>query len=101
MAKSDEFGRLLGGAINSIAYYEGKLIPAIEEEFAQLLHLSRFSVQRYKRGHIPPETEWTKTLAQQCLKRAMLDRRWAVRFLRSAQYPGAKALVSELEAERG
>ncbi|KPV52311.1 hypothetical protein SE17_16265 [Kouleothrix aurantiaca] len=38
--RSDIFGRLLSGAINSIATYEGRTAPIIEDQLGQLLDLS-------------------------------------------------------------
>jgi hypothetical protein len=48
------FGRLLSGAINSIATYEGRTAPVVEEEQGLLLTLSGKTVQHYKSGHLPP-----------------------------------------------
>ena len=42
--RSETFGRLLKGAINSIAAYEGKTAPAIEEELGA-------ADRRRRRGH--------------------------------------------------
>ena len=94
--KNDEFGRLLTGAINSIATYEGKTAPMVEQELGQHIGLSGASIQRYKRGHVPPEARTAKLLAQATVKRGYLDRRWLSRFLHAAAYPALDALLDEL-----
>ena len=38
--RSETFGRLLSGAINSIATYEGKTAPIVEEELGALAIVS-------------------------------------------------------------
>jgi hypothetical protein len=53
--RSETFGRLLKGAINSIATYEGKTAPIIEEELAEKVGLAGSAIQRYKSGYLPPE----------------------------------------------
>ena len=39
--RSETFGRLLSGAINSIATYEGKTAPIVEEELGELVNRRR------------------------------------------------------------
>ena len=53
--RNEAFGRLLRGAINSIATYEGKTAPIIEEELGALAIVAGKTIQRYKAGHLPPE----------------------------------------------
>ena len=53
--RNETFGRLLSGAINSIATYEGKTAPIIEEEVGALAVVAGKTIQRYKAGHLPPE----------------------------------------------
>src|SRR5262245_23968882 len=53
--QSEIFGRLLRGAINSIAAYEGKSAASVEEELGSAIGLSGAAIQRYKAGAIPPE----------------------------------------------
>src|ERR1044072_2932035 len=52
---NETFGRLLRGAINSIAAYEGKAAAAVEEELGTAIGLSGATIQRYKNGSLPPE----------------------------------------------
>jgi hypothetical protein len=78
--RNETFGRLLSGAINSIATYEGRTTPVIEEELGQLTHLSGKTIQRYKAGHLPPDHETVKVLAEAAVRRGFLDREWLQRF---------------------
>ena len=94
--KNEEFGRLLTGAINSIATYEGKTAPAVEQELGQQIGLSGASIQRYKRGHVPPEPRTIQRLAEAAVKRSFLDRRWLSRFLRVSAYPSPEPLLNAL-----
>ncbi len=94
--RSDEFGRLLSGAINSIAQYEAKTAPVIEDSLGRLAGLSRASIQRYKRGYVPPEPRTVQILADAAVKRGFLNRRWLIRFLRAAAYPAPDALLDAL-----
>jgi tetratricopeptide (TPR) repeat protein len=94
--RSETFGRLLSGAINSIATYEGKTAPVIEEELGQQLGVAGKTVQRYKAGHIPPEPTAVTFLAEAAVRRAYLGREWLERFLHAARYPFAEQLVASL-----
>ena len=49
--RSETFGRLLKGAINSIAAYEGKTAPAVEAELGDQIGVTGASIQRYKAGY--------------------------------------------------
>lgn len=94
--KNQAFGRLLSGAINSIATYEGKTNPIIEEEMGRLVNLSVASVQRYKAGYLPPDAETVRIFAEAGVRRGYLDRRWLEKFLREARYPAAGDLIEAL-----
>jgi hypothetical protein len=94
--KNVEFGRLLKGAINSIAAYEGKNAPIVEDELGQQIGLSPFAIQRYKNGYLPPETRTIQVLAEAAVKRGFLNREWMLRFLHEARYPSPDSLVNEL-----
>jgi tetratricopeptide (TPR) repeat protein len=93
---SEEFGRLLSGAINSIATYEGKTAPAVEEELGGLVGVTSASIQRYKSGRLPPEPRAMRVFAEAAVRRAFLDRRWLVKFLHAADYPNPDALLDAL-----
>lgn len=94
--KNDAFGRLLKGAINSIATYEGKTAPVIEDELGQQIGIAGVSIQRYKSGKIPPETRTVQILAEAAVKRGFLGREWLQRFLHAARYPGSSDLIEQL-----
>ena len=93
---SEEFGRLLSGAINSIATYEGKTAPMVESELGQQIGLTVASIQRYKSGRIPPEPRTVRIFAEAGVKRGFLNRRWLARFLHAASYPSPDGLIDEL-----
>src|SRR6266542_4444129 len=94
--RNETFGRLLSGAINSIATYEGRTTPIIEEELGQLLTLSGKTIQRYKAGHLPPEERAIEILAAAAVQRGYLGREWLQRFLHAARYPFAEKLLDRL-----
>ena len=94
--KNMEFGRLLRGAINSIAIYEGKTNPIIEDELAQHIHLAPSTIQYYKAGNIPPEMHTIEVFAEAGVRRGYLNREWLVKFLKEARYPKPDALLSQL-----
>ncbi len=90
------FGRLLSGAINSIATYEGKTAAAVEEELGRQLGVVGKTIQRYKAGYLPPEPAAVKVLAEALIGRGYLGREWLQRFLHAARYPLAEQLVLTL-----
>lgn len=94
--QNDKFGRLLKGAINSIAAYERKTALIIEDELGQQIGVSAASIQRYKAGHIPPEPTTVRVLAEMALKRGYLNREWLQNFLQAAQYPTPEKLLAQL-----
>lgn len=91
-----EFGRLLSGAINSIATYEGKTAPIVEQELGQQIGLTVASIQRYKSGRLPPDPRAIRIFAEAGVRRGYLNRRWLTRFLHVAGYPAPDALIDEL-----
>jgi LuxR family glucitol operon transcriptional activator len=94
--RNEVFGRLLSGAINSIATYEGRTAPIIEEELGQLIGIAGKTIQRYKAGHLPPEDRTVEILATAAIQRAYLGRDWLQRFLHAARYPFANTLLDRL-----
>ncbi len=94
--RSRTFGRLLSGAINSIATYEGRTAPVIEDQLGEQLHLSGKTIQRYKAGYIPPDHTTVRVLAEAAVRRAFLNRDWLKSFLRSAHYPHGETLLDLL-----
>lgn len=93
--QSEKFGRLLKGAISSIAAYECKTAPVIEEELGQYIGVSAASIQRYKAGHIPPEYQTVQVLADTIIKRGYLNRDWLVGFLQAAHFPAPDSLINQ------
>src|SRR5215216_4514013 len=94
--RNEAFGRLLSGAINSIATYESKTAPIVEEELGVLAIVAGKTVQRYKAGHLPPESRTVEVLAEAAIRRGFLGREWLQRFLHAARYPFADKLLDQL-----
>jgi hypothetical protein len=94
--RSETFGRLLKGAINSIAAYEGKTAPAIEDELGEQIGVAGSTIQRYKAGSLPTEPCVVQILAEAAIRRGYLSRTWLQRFLQAARYPKPEALVAQL-----
>src|SRR5262249_30634970 len=93
--RSETFGRLLKGAINSIAAYEGKTAPAIEDELGAQIGVAGSSIQRYKTGYLPNGPRVGQILADAAVRRGYLSRTWLTRFLQAARYPNPDALVAQ------
>src|SRR5215212_1535920 len=93
--QSEPFGRLLRGAINSIAAYEGKSAAAVEEELGAAIGISGAAIQRYKAGFLPPEPRTTQILAEAAMRRGFLSRVWLQRFLQAGRYAKPDALLAE------
>jgi NB-ARC domain len=94
--RNEAFGRLLKGAISSIAHYEGKTAPIIEDELGAQIGVTGASIQRYKTGHLPPEMHTIDILAEAAVKRGYLNREWLQQFLRAAHYPAPDKLLDKL-----
>src|SRR5215212_9020051 len=93
--RSETFGRLLKGAINSIAAYEGKTAPAIEDELGEQIGVAGSTIQRYKAGYLPTEPRVIQILAEAAVRRGYLSRAWLTRFLQAARYPNPDALITQ------
>src|SRR4051812_32298846 len=94
--RSETFGRLLKGAINSIAAYEGKTAPAIEDELGEQIGVAGSTIQRYKAGTLPTEPRVVQILAEAAVRRGYLSRAWLQRFLQAARYPNPDVLLAQL-----
>lgn len=94
--RNEDFSRLLTGAVNSIASYEGKTTAAVEDELGAQLYVSGKTIQRYKSGYLPPDVSVVKVLAVAAVERGYLGREWLERFLHAARYPFAGQLVESL-----
>ena len=97
--QSEIFGRLLRGAINSIAAYEGKTAPVVEDDLGSQIGVAGSAIQRYKAGAIPPEPRAVELLAVAAVQRGYLSRAWLQRFLHAARYPQPEALVARLTGD--
>src|SRR3954465_7548257 len=95
-SRNETFGRLLKGAINSIAAYEGKTAPAVEEELGAKIGVAGSAIQRYKSGFLPPDMRAVQLFAEAAVRRRYLARAWLARFLQSAGYPTPESLIALL-----
>jgi predicted ATPase/class 3 adenylate cyclase len=93
---NETFGRLLKGAINSIAAYEGATAPVIEDELGGRIGVAGSAIQRYKSGYLPPDLRAVEILAEAAVRRGYLGRTWLGRFLQAARYPSPDSLVGRL-----
>lgn len=98
--RNEAFGRLLTGAVNSIASYEGKTAAAVEEDLGGQLGVSGKTIQRYKAGHLPPDVQAVTLLGTAGVQRGLLGREWLQRFLNAARHPLVDQLVAELVPQR-
>jgi predicted negative regulator of RcsB-dependent stress response len=94
--KSADFARLLTSAINSIAACEGLTADSVERGLGEQIGLSGASIQRYKRGFLPPDRRTLEMLAEAGVTRGYLNRDWLIRFLRAAQYHQPDLLINRL-----
>jgi tetratricopeptide (TPR) repeat protein len=94
--QDDTFGRLLKAALGSIVSCEGTTAPRIEAELGRAMGVAGATVQRYKAGHIPPDPEQVRILAEAAVTRGYLNRDWLVAFLQAARYPDPAALIARL-----
>src|SRR5262245_40171176 len=92
---NETFGRLLKGAINSIAAYEGATAPVVEDDLGGKIGVAGSAIQRYKSGYLPPEPRAVEILAEAAVRRGYLGRAWLTRFLQAARYPNPNALLTQ------
>lgn len=97
--QSENFGRLLRGAINSIAAYEGKTAPPVEEDLGAQIGVGGSAIQRYRARTLPPEPRAIEVLAAAAVQRGYLGRAWLTRFLQAARYPQPEALIARLTGD--
>lgn len=94
--QSDTFGRLVKGAINAIANFEGKNAATVEEEIGNLIGMAPTAIHRFKSGAVPSNPEIVAIIAEAGVTRAYLSRAWLQRFLQAARYYDSAALVERL-----
>lgn len=96
MSRNKNFGRLLSEGIVSVAKKWGQKIGDVEMEIADQLGYSRYAVQRWRRGYVPPDPECVEFLVRYCVTNGRVGRQWAQSILTQARYPKAQMLVDEL-----
>lgn len=97
--KREKFGRLVRGAINAMADFEGKNVARIQEELGELIQMAPTAFHRFKQGFLPTANDMVDTiriLATASVQRAYLNRVWLEAFLTAAEYPQAAELMAEL-----
>lgn len=99
--RSVTFGRLLKAGLNSISTLEGKTGPALDDEVGLRVGLAGPTLQRYRAGALPDYALAT-ILAEMCVRRGLMGRRWLERFLEAARHPAneARALAAQLFPEQ-
>ncbi len=98
MARQNEmFGRLLTSAVRAAASLKGCNVDVVDDELGELIGRNRFLIQRYRNGLVPDESHEIEVFTRFGVERALLDHRWARRFLRAARYLGdEEALLKDL-----
>ena len=82
------FAQLLTEGIYRIRLKEAKTVSAIQDELGYALGRNGGSViERWRKGHLPPQLDDVESLARLLVERGDLDRAWLLRFLQSAGYP--------------
>jgi hypothetical protein len=71
-------------------------LRTIEDDLGNQIGLSGASIERYKAGHIPPETRTIEILAEAGVKRGYLNRIWLHEFLQAAFYPSPENFLDRL-----
>lgn len=94
--RSEAFGRLLKAGIGSIVNCEGKTAPVVEEDLGEQVGVAPNTIQRYKAGHLPPESRTVEILAIACVQRGFMNRDWLQQFLHTARYPTPEKLIDRL-----
>src|SRR5262245_59390820 len=97
--RSEAFGRLLKGAINSIAAYEGRAAQAVEDELGAQIGVAGSALQRYKAGYLPPEARTVEIIAGAAVRRGYLGRAWLQAFLQAARHPAPEPLIARLAGD--
>ncbi|MEI6179232.1 MAG: NB-ARC domain-containing protein [Chloroflexales bacterium] len=96
MQKNEQFGRLMKGMLSSIAAFEGKTAPVIDDDLARHLHVAPTTIERYRGGLLPADLSILRALAHIASERAYLNERWVEKFLRAAHYPHFAELLRDL-----
>lgn len=91
--RSEQFGKHLSAAIAAISRLEGKTEARVQDDLAQRFGLSGRTVERWKKGFRPRDPEVIKSLAEAGVRRGLLNKVWAERFLYTAGFPEARELL--------
>ena len=96
MSQNQSFKNLLDEGIRSVAAKQGESLKAVEIALAEETEYSRATIQHWRRGNPPTESETIKQLVQFCVQKGNLDQRWAERILLQSNYPDPDAVIGEL-----
>jgi tetratricopeptide (TPR) repeat protein len=94
--RSDTFGRLVRGAVNAIADFEGQNVSLIEAELSERIYMAPTAIHRFKAGYVPRDPLFIEVLAEAAVTRAYLSHDWLKKFLRAARYHDSDALIARL-----
>lgn len=101
MRKNQIFKKLLDEGLHSVATRQNQSLRAIELKLAEKTGYSRATVQHWRRGNIPPETETLEAITRYCVQYGRFDRVWVEGFLRQGNHPRIALLVAELFPDEG
>lgn len=96
MARNERFGTLLSEGIASVAGKQQKDVGQVEVDLAESLTYSHHTIQRWKRGYLPKETEHLAFLVRYCVQQGRVDQEWARSILTQSRYYDQGALIQEL-----
>ncbi len=91
------FGELLTESILMIgAKNRSKTINSIETELGRRVGKSRFTIQHWRKGHLPPDTETLEQLAQALMENISLSADWMRTFLEQGEHPNIDSALHRL-----
>jgi hypothetical protein len=93
---NQEFGDLLTQGLKSIAARERKALLALEDEIGFEIGVTRWSIEKWRKGRLPPDLKKVDYLARVCARRGGMDKQWLLHFLTQARFPDKEPLVQEL-----
>lgn len=92
-----KFARLITGAVNGLAGFEGKSTRAIEEELGAAIGRTYNAIQNYKAERaMPDDPAAVRIMATALVRRGYLTAAWLKQFAEAAGYPDGPGLVAEL-----
>lgn len=90
------FGEALTEGIRSVAAHQRRKVSNAEQEIAEKLGYTRYTVQRWRKGHVPREEGQIEFLAEYVIRNSNLGREWLDRLLLHARYFDRNRLLDEL-----